>query len=189
MKFEIDVSGSDIFDEDFTICIANKNEEKHIIKGFRFNTELITNKLVKNWNENKYKYDPSKKGVFKARLYSIVVYYLFKSIPQQKFLSLTICRDFCGHENDINQTLKHLLENVLKTTIGKPRHQKLPNSSNAHWYAYLIRKDNANQLPNHVDISIEEIEKYLKKKVTPKGLTTEIPVRPPKSALDKLPGN
>ena len=186
MKFDIDVSGSDIFDEDFTICIANKDEEEHIIRGFRFKKELITNKLVKNWKEGKYRYDSLKRGVFKVRLYSIVIYYLFKSIPQQKILSLTICRDFCGHENNINQNLKHLLETVLKTKIGKPRHQKLPNSSNAHGYAQLIRKDHANQLPNHVDIPIEEIEKYLKKKVTPKGLFDRIIGRPPKSELDKL---
>jgi len=174
MQFEIDVSGSDIFEKDYTICIANKENDSHIIKGFKFDVELIQ-KLVMNWKNGEYRYSTTnkQKGFFKVRLYCIVVYYLFKSIKIIDKLSLTICRDFHGHKNDIDMNLKHLIQKGFGIELGKPQHQRLPNYSKAHRYANLMHKDTAKQLKSYIDISIQDIEKYLKKKVTPKGLKTE----------------
>lgn len=169
MKFEIDVSGSDIFKENFTICIANKDDDR--IKGFKFKKELI-DKILKNWKEGNYRYGYSDKqrAFLKVRLYCIIVYYLFKSFDENlERISLTICRDFHGHVNDINQSLRYLIENKLNVKIGSPRHQKLPKNSKAHWYAYMMHKDNANKLSIYVDIDKKDIEKFLIKKVTPKG--------------------
>jgi len=97
-------------------------------------------------------------------IYSIIVYYLFKSIEKPDFLSLTICRDFKGRTNEIAQNLKYFLETVLKIKMGKPLFQKLPKSSNAHLYANTLRRDSKNQFKNYVDINLEDIEKFLKKK-------------------------
>ena len=80
------------------------------------------------------------------------------------FLSLTICRDFKGRTNEISQNLKHFLEINLEIKIGKPLFQRLSNSSHAHIYANMMRRDTKNQLRTYVNISLEDIEKFLKKK-------------------------
>jgi hypothetical protein len=122
MKFEVDVSGNDMFNDVFTICLAQDNGE--IILGFKFNKELITS-LISNWKSNKYRYVydkfETKRGILKVRIYSIVLYYLFKSIKSKPdFISLTLCRDFKGRENEIKQSLKHLIETDLGLKMGKP---------------------------------------------------------------------
>ncbi len=161
MKFEIDVSGYDIFSKDYVICISG---EGGIIKGFKFKEEL-TKTLINNWQEKKYGYGLSEKqrAFFKVKLYCVIIGYLFKSTGLKNRVSLTICRDFHGHTNDINNTLRHLLEKRFGMQIGSPRHQKLPNSSEAHRYAKLMHNDTLNKLTTYVDISLEDIEKFLKR--------------------------
>ena len=173
MKFEIDVSGYDLFNDTYVICIAS--EDREIIKGFKFDKNLI-NTLISNWKANKYRYEynqyETKRGIFKVRIYSITIYYLFKSIEKPEFLSLTICRDFKGRTNEITQSLQYFLE-ILKIKTGKPLFQRLPNLSHAHIYANLMRRDNKNQLKTYVEINLEDIEKFLtKKKDTPRGRLT-----------------
>src|SRR3989344_7825175 len=118
MKFEIDVSGYDMFNDTYVICLSGDDGE--IIRGFKFNKELVNN-LINNWKSNqyRYKYTPSesKRGIFKVRIYCIIIYYILKYIiSAQKidFISLTICRDFKGRENEITQSLKYFLESLLK---------------------------------------------------------------------------
>ena len=55
--------------------------------------------------------------------------------------------------------------------IGKPLHQRLANHSYAHIYASMMRRDNKNLLKTYVDISLENIEKFLNKRIksTPRG--------------------
>ena len=172
MKFEIDVSGCDIFQENYVICIAKDDGET--IKGFKLSKSLI-DYLIANWKANKYKYDynqyETKRGIFKVRVYSIIIYYLFKSLKEIDWLSLTICRDFKGRINEINQNLNFFLGKLLNIKIGKPLYQKLANNSYAHIYAGMMRKDNKNLLNTYVNITLEDIEKFLKKKnkVTPRG--------------------
>jgi hypothetical protein len=164
MKCEIDVSGQDLFDENYVICVAEKDKkEKPIIKGFKF-TKEISEKLKENWKKGKYKYpyQNRKKGLFKVRIYSIILFYIFKEINLKEPLSLTICRDFKGHENDIESNLNFFLKENLGINLGKPMHQKLPPKSKAHWYAYLMSKDSENLLNTYVNINLENIEKYLK---------------------------
>jgi len=59
----------------------------------------------------------------------------------------------------------------MSIDIGKPRYQKLPKNSKAHWYAFLMNKDKENKFSTYVEINKEEIEVFLKKKykITPKG--------------------
>ncbi len=175
MKFEIDVAGYDMFeDRDFIICIAK--EDGSIIKGFKFNKELIDS-LNSDWKAGKFKYVydaiESKRGRLKARIYCIVVYYLFKSIGKQDFFSLTLCRDFKGRENEILQSIKYLLTEKLGCKTGIPQFRKLLPTSYAHIYASMMRKDKKNFLNTYVNISLNDIEKYLFKKVTPRSRETE----------------
>lgn len=172
MRFEIDVSGSDIFHDDYVICIADGNG---VVKGFKFNKKF-SDELVGKWVRGKYKYKHSanKQGIFKVRLYCIVVYNLFKHIENCKEAELYICRDFHGRENEITQNLHYFLEKKGNIKIKSLKYGKLPNDSDAHWYAYMMHKDKYNKLPTYVDIKIEEIEPFLHKfNVIPKGRKTE----------------
>jgi hypothetical protein len=165
MKFEVDVSGYDIFNDTYVICIAKEDGE--IIRGFKFNKELI-NRLISNWKNNHYRYEynqfQTKRGILKARIYSITLYYLFRSIERPDFLSLTICRDFKGRNNEIAQSIKYFIETLLNIKMGKPLFQRLSKNSPAHIYANMMRRDSKNLLKTYVDISLEDIEKFLKKK-------------------------
>ncbi|MBS3090496.1 hypothetical protein J4433_01870 [Candidatus Pacearchaeota archaeon] len=101
----------------------------------------------------------------RVRVYCIIIYYLFKSIDfrhSNREAGIEICKDFQGHEKDITSNLKYFLGDLLKL---KPifRYTKLPKESNADKYAYLMRKDTKNQMKGYVKISLEEVEKFLKK--------------------------
>ena len=161
MEFDIDVSGEDILSKNYTICVANHNG---IIKGFKFDEKLIKI-LNSRYGQGLYRYKKTRKQkvTFKIRLYCIVIHYLFRSIKDLSEISLTICRDFDGKSNDINFNLKHFLETKLGILVESTHHEKLKENSNAHKYAYLMRKDRKNKMSTYVRISIEEIEKFLKK--------------------------
>lgn len=161
MNFEIDVSGEDIFSSEYTICIADDND---IIKGFKFNKKLIQI-LRSRHGQGEYKYGISskQKALFKVRVYCIIIFYLFKSIKNIRNISLTICRDFDGKENDIDANLKYLLGTKLGISIESIMHIKLKEDSKAHAYACLMRKDFKNQMKTYIDITIKDIEEFLKK--------------------------
>ena len=162
MIFEIDVSGEDIFAKDYTIVIADKNDT---IRGFKFNSKSIQD-LVLNYSSNKYRYKVSKHGkvLLKIRVYCVVIYYLFENLKiRNKEITLEICRDFQGHEREITSQLKFFLENKLGLKINCI-YLRLPKGSNADKYAYLMRKDTKNQIKGYITITLENIEKYLKKK-------------------------
>jgi len=160
MEFEIDVSGKDILSKGYVICIANKN---NIIKGFKFDEKLV-NDLCSKFGQGFYRYKKSKKGksMFKIRLYCVVIYFLFKSI-NYKELSLNVCRDFVGREDDIRKTLKFFLEKKLYCDLeDRIYFAKLPLNSNAHKYAFLMRHDKKNRMDTYIKISLDEIERWLK---------------------------
>ncbi len=169
MRFEIDVSGDDMFNPNYTICIASKDKivGKSIIKGFRI-PEEIKQILIERWKQNKYRYYydvlEKQRGLFKVRIYCIIIYYLFKSLDINEKVSLTICKDFFGRKRTINQNLKFLLEEKGGMIIGKPLHQKLHPSSLAHWYAGMMARDGENRLDTYVDITLEDIERFLRKR-------------------------
>ena len=114
-----------------------------------------------------YKYTKSRKGKanFKVRLYCIVIYYLFKSLKLRDKISLTICRDFHGRENDIKENLKYFLIKKLNLKLKEEdiKFDRLKESSNAHRYSYLMRKDSKNKMLTYVKIEIKDFEKWLKK--------------------------
>lgn len=147
MDFEIDVSGEDILDKDYVICVANK---ENLIKGFKMSSSLVKT-LNSKFGQGIYnRYNKSLKGKsnFKIRLYSIIIYLIFKSIKVKEPFNLILCRDFDGKENDIKSNLNYFLKELLGLKIKNIRFTRLEQDSNAHQYAYLMKKD---------------IEKYLKK--------------------------
>jgi len=162
MEFEIDVSGEDLLSKNYVVCIANQDS---IIKGFKFNEELIRI-LCSKYGQEFYRYKKSRKekALFKVRIYSIIIYYLFKSIKFKGELSLTICKDFDGRENDIKENLKFFLDRILNLGVNdKIKFIRLDKESNAHKYASLMRQDKKNLMKNnYVKISLEDIEKWLK---------------------------
>src|SRR3989338_579450 len=161
MDFDVDVSGEDIFSPDFTICIADRESK---IRGFRFSSELIST-LNSRFSAGEYRYEKSKKGrsQLKVRVYCIMIYFLFRSMKPSTPLNLTLCRDFYGKEEDIRNNLKFFLVERLYLGIERIDFRKLEDSSNAHKYSYLMRKDTKNQMKTYVKIGIDEIEEFLKK--------------------------
>ena len=173
MEFEVDVSGEDLFNKDYTIVVAERNgnySKEPIIYGFKFDENTIQI-LKSRHGQSKYKYGYShtQKALFKIRVYSIAIFYIIKYIQIKginfnKGIYLTMCRDFEGRENDIRSNLKYLLTDILKLEIKKLEFCRLPNGSNADKYAFLMRKDKKNVMKsNYIKISIEEFEEFLRK--------------------------
>lgn len=87
MRFEIDVSGSDLFEKDYTIVVAgrNANSKKPMIFGYKFDEEIIKILKAKHGQElYRYKLSKSQRSLFKIRLYCVVIYYIFKTYLQNK---------------------------------------------------------------------------------------------------------
>jgi hypothetical protein len=159
IDFEIDVSGEDILNPDYTVCAAERGGR---IKGFKMTSKLI-GLISSRYGQGEYRYEKSKRGKssLKVRLYCIIVYSLFKAL-RPKRARLYLCRDFDGREEDIKSSLQHFLENLLLVEIDAYLFSKLEKDSNAHKYAYLMRKDTKNRLDTYIKISIEDIERFLK---------------------------
>ena len=160
--FDVDVSGNDILSKDYTISIANKDG---IIKGFKFDERLVQI-LNSRYGQGIYRYKKSKNGksLFKVRIYSIIIYYLFKSLKVEGAVFLNVCRDFEGREGDIEINFNHFLVKLLGMNLeNRINFTRLDKNSNAHQYSYLMRKDVKNKMTTYVKISLEDIEKYLKK--------------------------
>ena len=172
MIFEIDVSGEDLFNKDYTIVVAEKNgnSAEPLIYGYKFNEQTIQI-LKSRHGEGRYKYGSShtQKALLKIRVYSIVIHYIFEFIHSQKKIlddgiNLVLCRDFSGRENDIRANLKYLLTDIQKLQINSIYFCKLDKGSNADRYAFLMRKDRKNTMKNnYVTISLDQFEQYLKK--------------------------
>ena len=145
MNFEVDVSGEELLSKNYSICLANKDS---LIKGFKFENNLV-NILCSKYGQNIYKYKKSRKekALFKIRLYCIAIYYLIKSLNFNGEISLNLCRDFQGKENDIRENLKFLI-NKIKGVLLEDRiyFVKLDKTSNAHKYASLMREDIKNKM-------------------------------------------
>lgn len=87
MRFEIDVSGSDLFEKDYTIVVAgrNANSKKPMIFGYKFDEEIIKILKAKHGQElYRYKLSKFQRSLFKIRLYCVVIYYIFKTYLQNK---------------------------------------------------------------------------------------------------------
>lgn len=163
MKFEIDMSGCDIFENGTPYgSVIGISDYKGMIKGFQLNKELVDN-LIKNWKQEKYcfKYSRRKSGLFKAMVYSAIICGLLESIEKPAKIDLEICRDFRWHENNIKQRLRKLLKKKLGTEVGEIKIHTLPHNCDVDNYVYLMYKDKYNLLSTYVDLSLADIEKFL----------------------------
>jgi hypothetical protein len=102
MKFQIDLSGTDLLKNKSVLAISDC---KGLIRGFQVNQNII-NDLLKNWKMKKYFCRYSKRGLgfFKAMIYSAIICGLLESI-NIKEVELEICHDLRFHENNIKQRL------------------------------------------------------------------------------------
>ena len=160
MEADIDVSGMDIFEANYTICVATKES----IKGFKLTPKLI-NIIYFRYGQGFYRYKKSKKGtsLLKVRLYSVIIYYILKSFKVRDRITLNVCRDFSGKEAEIKSNLRYLLGELLKVRVDCFNFCTLGKDSLAHRYAYLMRKDTRNKLKTYVKIGIKDIERFLSK--------------------------
>ena len=127
--FEIDVCGEDLLKGNYAICVASK--EGKIVEGFRINHSLAKI-LNSRWGQELYRYSKSRHGKskLKIRIYSIIIYFIFKKINPKGSFALNICRDFDGQEGDIKEMLKYFLIKRLSLDIGDRFYFcKLPGNS------------------------------------------------------------
>jgi hypothetical protein len=160
MRFQIDLSGTDLLKDKSVLAISDCNG---LIRGFQINQKFI-NDLLNNWKDGKYFCRYSKRGVgfFKAMVYSSIICGLIESIRCFGEIELEICRDLRFHENNIQQRLHKLLKKKLNLKV-KSIEFKCMKGSDVDNYAYLMFKDNYNLLPTYVNLSLENIEKFLTK--------------------------
>ena len=162
MHIEIDVSGADLFHENYTICISNG---EGFIRGYKF-TKNVIEELKENYFRNKYTrlQKNIRIGKFKVKIYLIVLRYLFQDFfnqcPEEDF-TITFCRDFPFHENSISCSIRHQLKNVHCKNLKKINCEKLPIFSDAHCYAKMMHHDRHNYLNCYCNINLEDIEKFL----------------------------
>ena len=157
-EFEIDVAGSDLFNRGHSIIVSERNTNN--VHGFKFNEEIIQKIKVKYAEEKSHRI----RVMLKIRIYCIIIYYIFKNmkLKENTYANLSICRDFHGHERDISSQLKYFLEALLKLNITI-HYGQLSKDSVADRYAYIALKDTKNLFPGYVNISLEDIEKFLRK--------------------------
>jgi len=159
MKIEVDVSGADIFHEDYAICVSDCTGN---IEGFKFSQDLI-DELKKNWEKGEYAkcpYSPNE-GKFKVRIYRVVLRYLLKELfkkNKDNEVIVQFCRDFPSHEKGISQSLTHRIVKIHKRNLKKIFCAKLPKSSDAHCYALMMHNDKYNHLTCYTNISLKDIE-------------------------------
>ncbi len=171
MLFEIDVSGSDIFEKDYTIMVAEKNAK--ILLGHKI-TEKTRKTIRAKQGQGHYRYSQSKKGKasLKVRVYCTIIYFIFRELKRKhniENISMEICHDFPGRETEIREMLKQLLgknktAKSLNLKIERISFVELPADSPADNYAFLLKRDKLNKLKNlECRIKTEEIEEFLKK--------------------------
>ena len=158
MKFQIDLSGTDLLKAKSVLAISNCDG---LIRGFQITQEIIDN-LLENWKNKKYfcNYSKRKLGFFKAMIYSSIICGLLDSIENLKEIELEICRDLRFHENNIKQRLNKLARKKLKLNVNSIKFMCM-KGSDVDNYAYLMFKDNYNLLPTYVNLSLKDIEKFL----------------------------
>jgi hypothetical protein len=158
MRFQIDMSGTDLFREGSVLAISDCNGW---VRGFQMNKKIIK-ELLDNWAIGKYFCRYSKRGLgfFKAMVYSSIICCLVGSIEKDKEIELEICRDLRFHENNIKQRLNKLLRKKLGLNV-KSIAFKCLRGSDVDNYAYLMFKDNYNLLPTYVNFSLLEIGRFL----------------------------
>jgi len=157
MKFEIDLSGCDIFMENSVLGISDC---KGLIRGFQINKNMI-NDLQASWKAGKYSCRHSKRGLgfFKAMVYSSIICCLLESV-KSKEVELEICRDLRFHENNIKQRLNKLLRKRLEIKVNSIIFKSMKGTDIDN-YSYLMLKDNYNLLPTYINLSLADIERFL----------------------------
>ena len=157
--FDIDVCSEDLLNGDFSVCFASKDGK--VVQGFRIGKEL--SKIINSrWGQGMYKYKKSKKGKgnLKVRIYTVIVYFIFKKINPKVPIALNICRDFDGQEAYIREMFGYFLERRLYLKIDNRFYFcKLSGNSFAHKGAYELNKK---KIKSRVIMSLENIERYIK---------------------------
>lgn len=163
MHLEIDVSGHDIFSENYAICLSAGDGR---VKGFKFDGELIR-ELKKNWKNgkyDKYPYQQQNQGAFKTRIYCVIGKLLLGELFNgfnDKVVGVHFCGDFPGHEDTIKASLNHCITHIHKKQTSKVHCARLPSGSDAHRYAKMMHQDIYRHLGIYVNISLGQIEPYL----------------------------
>ncbi|OIO64229.1 hypothetical protein COY28_02355 [Candidatus Woesearchaeota archaeon CG_4_10_14_0_2_um_filter_57_5] len=157
MRIEVDVSGEDILSVHYSICVA---DETGAIRGYKMSQDTAAT-LSRRHSQECYRYRNTLKGTanLRVRLYVIIAAKLINNLKHGP-IHLALCNDFDGRQSDIRSSLPDLL---IESTIQSINFTQLKKDSLAHQYAYLMRKDRQDHLQFYLPLSLDEIEKHLKK--------------------------
>lgn len=161
----IDVSGKDILDSNFAICLTVNDKSCF---GYRLEKQ-VQDILKKGYISGRYNLEAKKNYInLKIRMYSAIVSLLLEyaasKIKLDDYLIL-MCNDFDGHFNDIIQFLqsKTRLRDIARNTVlHRHSHDSLIQTA----VKSLAKGKTAGIIK--LDINVNELEALIRKKHTKK---------------------
>lgn len=128
--FQIDKSGSEIFEKDYPLALVKNNQ---VIYGINLQSDL-KKQIIDLYNKNQLGFDSSKKGRLRFRIRfhtSIILLLLERAIKDEGYLeevNIQICNDIDGHFHEISDMIYKRLsrlipslkkENIVQTKFAK----------------------------------------------------------------------
>lgn len=157
----IDVSGKDILDSNFAICLTVNDK---CCFGYRLEKQ-VQDVLKRGYISGRYNLEAKKNYInLKIRLYSAIVSLLLEYAASKLQLDdylILMCNDFDGHFNDIIQFLqsKTRLRDIARNTIlHRHSHNSLIQTA-----AKSLAKGRTAEIIK-VDIKLDELEMLIRKK-------------------------
>jgi hypothetical protein len=157
----IDVSGKDILDSNFAICLTVNDRYCY---GYRLEKQVQAI-LKRGYGSGKYNLEIKKNYInLKIRLYSAIVSLLLKYVSSRFQLEdylILMCNDFDGHFNDILQFLQsktNLRDIVRNTVLHRHSHDSLIQTA-----AKALAKGKTAGIIK-LDINLGELEALIRKK-------------------------
>lgn len=168
--FQIDKSGSDIFEKDYSIVLIVNKEE---VYGVNIPQD-IKDKLVYSYKNNKFNIshqsEQKKKNRFRLRFHTAVeIKLLEKAIKDLGFIdevNIQICNDFDGHFHErkemIFKHLSRLIPSLKPEDIVSVKFQKPSLIDNA---AKAFREKNKEKTKRfiHLKLDLTDLDRIIKK--------------------------
>lgn len=168
--FQIDKSGRDIFEKDYSIVLIVNKEE---IYGVNISQKLkddLNYQYKNNFLKIEADSDPKKKTRFRLRFHTAVIIKLLeKAIKDLGYLedvNIQICNDFDGHFHEIKEmvftNLTNLIPSLKREDIVSTKFQK---PSQIDIIGKEFRENNTEKLKNYnkVNLNSKELIRLVKK--------------------------
>jgi hypothetical protein len=168
--FQIDKSGGDIFEKDYSIVLISNKKEIYgvnISKNIKDRLVYLFKKKELNINSPSEK---KKKNRFRLRFHTAIIIKLIEKaiydLNSVEEVNIQICNDFDGHFHEIRdmifKNIKRLIPNLKSEDIVQTKFQKPSLIDNV---GKEFRNNDKNKLKeyNQVKINLDELIKIIKK--------------------------